>query len=1097
MSSMNPRKASFLVVLLCSFLVAPDLVRATPLLSLDGEWPTFGFTSDQTRNKLKGSAVLPDVPSQIWSETLPAERFGGYSGDQAIGPDGTIYAPFYGRGWNTGGVQAITSDGRLKWYFKSSEVGFQAPLVVERNQDGETMVLFGNGRSLVAIYDTEDCRCCVERKPDSAQNEFDYCDFQCEADASLCETNPDLYEWRHRFYDAGAGPRCGSDDWTSECGAWHVANEDIDPPVTAPENLPVASAAPLLSQDGGTVYHLVSDPNYVAAVDVATGSLKWSLSEDGWVGAECPDAEPGGPGFYEDHLLGTPVLLSDGSFVFGTSGSCLVRVVDHGTYGQAEGVYRYTANSPVSGMAVEHGAGGNDSIFVATHARTPFNEGFIYKTDRDGLIAGSAPDWVYYASRAVTQQPGLDRGGVWRAPALAEVSGTKYLYAAVIDLPNDNPDRGWVVRIPAEAGPGSYQVVGGQYQYQNDVVAELKLGDTWYPGRQCTIDGAGKVYVHGGKNEPTAGKVLRLNPDLSGLTSLLDVPRSGPSELVLGDDYLVAVAGGAWFPKSLGNPQDWLDRFEPVVYKLGVPAGGPPDEISLSVSRADYVDTSFPTVVATATVLDDASQPWTGDVEFTAFNPGGYDYPASVLAVSQVSSLGQGQYSVEVACSVSGEIKIVATASDGHVSVEADETVLFLPYVAAEWEIPRPLTEVNTSGQEDSVSISPDGKTLFFSYTPLSCCVPPFEDPLSPRCSQAHGPYGPPERPGFLGGNLEGVNPDGSVTLGLYGNTDPEVGWASTLSKPVQTGYTAYRQADGTFGTLTPIGFEDDGIITEASLVSGPVSPVPGQPFDLFFAYEDWLDFNGDQVYDAVFAVATVTEGVATSLGRADPGSGWTRGTPPAGMIAQSLTGPIQTYLASHHFGEYQVYQDPGDDSYALYFEAADKEMPQQNCLFDGQCGAGHHCVALQCTDDFDLVASDLTGTYPTGDWTAGSPLPSTLNTEDYHEKFPWTVHVLLDGGSREEIYFTRQRLKPTVQASFNDRILMSHEHGGAWVTPVEVIRADDDSPRVEGRITRLALPAVADSAMGTEMFFVYGVETEVGGDDRFDLQIGVLRRAE
>lgn len=108
--------------------------------------------------------MLPEDLSQLWAISLPYERFTAFYGDPVIGPDHTIYIPFFGRGWNTGGVQAMTSDGELKWYFKSSETELQAPLVVTRpaaddNEDNETLVIFGNVRSMVALYNKEECRC--------------------------------------------------------------------------------------------------------------------------------------------------------------------------------------------------------------------------------------------------------------------------------------------------------------------------------------------------------------------------------------------------------------------------------------------------------------------------------------------------------------------------------------------------------------------------------------------------------------------------------------------------------------------------------------------------------------------------------------------------------------------------------------------------------------------------------------------------------------------------------------------------------------------------------------------------------------------------
>ena len=538
---------------------------------------------------------------------------------------------------------------------------------------------------------------------------------------------------------------------------------------------------------------------------------------------------------------------------------------------------------------------------------------------------------------------------------------------------------------------------------------------------------------------------------------------------------------------SLENPQGG-------VYLATLPGCAPdcpPDTISLEITRTYPTQGQLPDVTATATILDTNGDPWEGDVEITAANPDGYFEPPWGMQITGVTSLGNGQYAATVSADRSGEVEIEVTATHRLGTAEAAETVLFLPFVDHDWGIPRALTEINTTGNEDSVAVSPDGNTLYFSYSPLLNCGAPFA-PLAGDCAQAVGPFTAPERPGVYG-----VDAYGSVTVGLYGVTDvPPAGNGWENSKPVFTGYAATRLLDGTFGDPVPIGFEDDGVLVEGSLVSGPVSPVAGQPYNLFFAYPDWLDFDADLDFGTAYAVATVTAGPATNLGGPldpNPPVEWTWQSQPAGMLAQELTGPLQSYVEGHDVGEYRVYQDPGDSSYAIYLESRNKIENPGSCLFDWQCGTGNLCVNLTCTDDYDLVVSDLTGTYPVGEWGAPTSLGYPFNSNDKDETFPWVADLPYGGSTRKEIFFNRDPVAADPWSS-PTRIMSSYRDGGAWTTP-DVVLETNNGLFLPGSIVRIAMPAVAASAHGTEMYFVYAVLHS--GPDDLETQIGVMTRSE
>lgn len=133
--------------------------------------------------------------------------------------------------------------------------------------------------------------------------------------------------------------------------------------------------------------------------------------------------------------------------------------------------------------------------------------------------------------------------------------------------------------------------------YADVIVARLEVDGTPVPSIHCTVDGSGKVYLHGGRNRPEQGRVMCFSADLDPEWSI-ETHRGGFSEVALGDDYLIAVAHGSWFPMQwvpwLSGPEGVVftfrnipvelidsaqavldshpdDAFHPTVYKLGVP----------------------------------------------------------------------------------------------------------------------------------------------------------------------------------------------------------------------------------------------------------------------------------------------------------------------------------------------------------------------------------------------------------------------------------------------------------------------------------------------------------------------------------------------
>ena len=552
-----------------------------PGWEIAGDWPTYGFSHDQTRRRVNPGASLRAEPAVAWTLSLPIARHSMWLSSATIGEAGRLYVPFFGiwAHYPAGGVQAIDAAGRPAWYFTARETEAQAPLLVRDRVTDDTVVVFGSaGRpwgdplfpdsehhypSLIAIYDKDECRCCVHR--DEAATA---CDFACVAD-ELCEPyDPDSpYEWPHTAHVDSESGTASCEHLDPECAAWLVSSDELDPaqvPRSPNRGYYEACTTPMLSPDGLTVYHPLCGvdvphnlTNLIVAMDVQTRSIKWVLTEDdpaGWDGGECSS------GHNQLGWITAGAMFSDGSILLGTRAGCLVRIVDNGTSGATVGVYRGLHPS-VLGVTVEPTGTGDDHVYVATHGQNRFQPGDLYKTSRDRLSATGddhAPIWSYAAGEDIAPEDWFgDAPGLFGSPMLAEVDGRMYVYGVVAEWPAEgrsislNPDRGWIIRVPADGPDGS------------EIHLPLQLGEDWYPAYGCTMDGSGQIWIHGGLNRAVdgSGRILRTDPNLSSLAAITDgvLPRFGYSEIVLGSDYMYAVSSPSW---------DGDDDVMPVVYRL-------------------------------------------------------------------------------------------------------------------------------------------------------------------------------------------------------------------------------------------------------------------------------------------------------------------------------------------------------------------------------------------------------------------------------------------------------------------------------------------------------------------------------------------------
>jgi hypothetical protein len=516
-------------------------------LILSGEWPTYGYASDQSRTKLNSEPLLPQNPTLVQTIELPTRRYSQSFASGVIGDDGTLYLPFFGTHTPVpnGGVQAVTAEGEAKWYFMTHEVEAQSPVVTKKinsldPRDQETLIIFGTAGKqyspweqkfhnlLIAIYDKPECRCCV-------QKDQPFCDFTC-LSPSFCLNKDPGFEWRHKAYVEridGSTEKARCSYVNEQCAAWMISTDHLNPnqvPLPGPDlGWPYyeVSATSLISPDGSTVYYFVSyvgifsaRTHFVVAVRVNgadnASRVKWILTEgdpEGWIQAGCRTS--GSQGW-----ILSSAMLSDGSILFGTRAGCVVRVVDNGTSGSIAGLYQppmgATVVGSVVGLTVEPFQNHNDSIYVATHGQNNWEPGGLYKTSVTNLIEGRRPDWENPMGKTIG--PSDDSPGLLGSPLLATRNGVKHVYATVADW-NDTgikhwlkPDRGWLAGLRADNGQWDLPLL------------ELKVGQTWYPAFNCTADGAGNIWMHGGLNQvaqpPYRGKILRTDLSLSFLAEI-------------------------------------------------------------------------------------------------------------------------------------------------------------------------------------------------------------------------------------------------------------------------------------------------------------------------------------------------------------------------------------------------------------------------------------------------------------------------------------------------------------------------------------------------------------------------------------------------
>lgn len=471
----------------------------------------------------------------------------------------------------------------------------------------------------------------------------------------------------------------------------------------------------------------------------------------------------------------------------------------------------------------------------------------------------------------------------------------------------------------------------------------------------------------------------------------------------------------------------------------------PGPTLTIEVARADS-RTSLPPVSATATVRHADGAPYDGAVTLTAVSP----TDAFTPTVSAVEGLNQGRYRVVVSADRSGEVEIAASASVDGQELSAAETVVFLPFLSEDWGVVRAVTSVNTRGPEDSLAVSPDGRTLFFSYTPLwGCDFTPAglgDPPEKPECRDPAYPINTPERPCD-----HGIGADGRVTLGLFGDTEV---WP--WPKGMYNTYVATRRADGSFDHPVCVSFAGDGAVLEVSPSSGASDPVPGETYPLFFGYPDWLDIDLGR-HGSIFAVATVTAGESVTL--SDPITAISH--PPANNLAVSLTGDMNIVREdAEQVGELRVHRNPVTGNHELYFEAR------------------------MTGETMDVVVSPLEGSYPVGDWGAAVKVPGEVNTDTHDEGFPWMVEL---PGGELHLYFNRAPVEPFTEPM---RIYDSTWETDAWGPPALVMEVPPTGD--EGGVMVVALPAVSVGDFGTEMFFVYVLNFP---NDELDFQIGVTER--
>jgi hypothetical protein len=120
-----------------------------------------------------------------------------------------------------------------------------------------------------------------------------------------------------------------------------------------------------------------------------------------------------------------------------------------------------------------------------------------------------------------------------------------------------NPDRGWVVKVAGSGPDGS------------EAQLPLRVGDQWYPAYNCTVDGRGNLWLHGGLNRAVdgSGRILRVDADFSGPVGITAgvTSRFGFAEIILDRGGLYAISAASWDGDH--------DDVSPIVYRFGDEAG--------------------------------------------------------------------------------------------------------------------------------------------------------------------------------------------------------------------------------------------------------------------------------------------------------------------------------------------------------------------------------------------------------------------------------------------------------------------------------------------------------------------------------------------
>ncbi len=277
---------------------------------------------------------------------------------------------------------------------------------------------------------------------------------------------------------------------------------------------------------------------------------------------------------------------------------------------------------------------------------------------------------------------------------------------------------------------------------------------------------------------------------------------TGPERIDSGIDDAGPDAGDAGGSGQDGGPDVGVSIQLALVLHRLVGSGGPPPDPILAF------------VTATGTSGEPA-----GGLHIT-IDAGGVIFPAAEDA---------GFYLAMVqAPFTSGELVLTAAAAGFDAS--AQRTALVLPLVGDLWDQPEPVAGlVNTSGTEDSSTVSPDGEWLIVaSYSPmdvfccgLGCGGYPTLDADNPACLDVLGPFAAPARPGMPGADrISGVSlsdwSDPQMCAGLPDGGPipiPTDGGTYPFALPPVAAYGFHRQADDSYAEPFLIDFDSDGFV--------------------------------------------------------------------------------------------------------------------------------------------------------------------------------------------------------------------------------------------------------------------------------------------